>query len=85
MKHKFFALIALTTIVTSLIFGGCSGGGGGGNGGGAGGGGPYIGLTSQALIDENNAQEMIAGAFEAANSGMAYGIACIHSAAPGRS
>ena len=71
MKRKSFTLIALTTIVTSLIFGGCSGGGGGGNGGGAGGGGPYNGVTSQALIDEDNAQEMIAGAFEAANSGMA--------------
>ena len=72
MKGKFFTLIALTAIATSLIIGACSGGGGGGgNGGGAGGGDPYNGVTAQARIDENNAQEMIAGAFDAANSGMA--------------
>jgi hypothetical protein len=60
MRSKFFSLIALTAIAISFIFGGC-GGGGGGNGDG----------DDQAVVDENNAQEMIAGAFEAANSGMA--------------
>jgi hypothetical protein len=71
MTNKFFTLIALTAIAISIIFGGCGGGGGGGDGGVGGGDVTYSGVTSQALIDENNAQEMSAGAFEAANSGMA--------------
>ncbi|MHC4105333.1 MAG: hypothetical protein ACYSR9_10365 [Planctomycetota bacterium] len=71
MRSKFFTLIVLTAITISFMFGGCGGGGGGDGGDGDGDGGTYNGVTSQADIDENNAQVMIAGAFEAANSGMA--------------
>jgi len=69
MRNKFYTIFTLTAIAISLIFGGCGGGGGGGSDGG-GGGTTDSGVTSQAFIDENNAQEMGAGAFEAANSGM---------------
>ena len=68
MKRKIFPLLVLTAISLSFLFGGCGGGGGGGSDGGDG---TYNGATSQADIDENNAQVMVAGAFEAANSGMA--------------
>ena len=67
MRNKFFTLVALTAIATSFIFVGCGGGGGGNDESDV----TYTGITSQALINENNAQEMSAGAFEAANSGMA--------------
>ncbi|MGD9290141.1 MAG: hypothetical protein PVG74_21150, partial [Desulfobacterales bacterium] len=70
MRNKTYTIFTLTAIAISLIFGGCGGGGGGGGSDGGGGGTTYSGVTSQAFIDENNAQEMSAGAFEAANSGM---------------
>jgi uncharacterized repeat protein (TIGR01451 family) len=70
MRSKLFTLIALTAISISFIFGGCGGGGGGGNGAT---GIQYTGLTTQATIDENNAEQLALGAYTGGDIGTVMG------------
>jgi hypothetical protein len=74
MRSKLFTLISLTAISISFIFGGCGGGGGGGDGGGGASGIQYTGLTTQATIDESNAEDIAVGAYMGGDIGTVMGL-----------
>jgi hypothetical protein len=69
MRSKLFTLISLTAISIFSIFGGCGGGGGGGDGGSGDAGVQYTGLTTQATIDESNAEQLALGAYGGSDMG----------------
>jgi len=58
-----YSLICLTSLVVFFVYG-CGGGGGGG---GVNPGITYTGATTQAIIDENNAEEIATGSYEGGN------------------
>ncbi len=58
---KSFVLVLMVFILAAFVFG-CGGGGGGGDGG-APAGITYTGLTTQALIDDNNAERLALGVY----------------------
>ncbi len=67
---------ALLSIVTLLIFfmvGGCGGGGGGGGGGGTPTG-SFSGLTTQAVITEENSTDLMGGAFMGGEAGSSMSV-----------
>ena len=72
MRSKLFTLISLTAISVFSIFGGC-GGGGGGDGGSGAAGVQYTGLTTQATIDESNAEQLALGAYVGSEMGTVMG------------
>ena len=62
----FVVVLAMTVVY------GCSGGGGGGGGGSTGI--TYTGITTQAVIDQNNAEEIAIGSYEGGNIGSSLNI-----------
>ena len=66
MRSRLLMLIAPTAILVSLIFGGCSGSGDSDGPSGI----QYTGLTTQATIDENNAERLAFGAYAGGDMGI---------------
>jgi hypothetical protein len=64
-------LVLAVLLVVSLTA--CGGGGGGGGGGGSPSGISYTGLTTEATIDENNAEDLSTGAYQGGQTGAAFG------------
>jgi len=86
MRDKFFHPVILIVLCLSFAFIGCGSGGGSSGGGGGGGGNAginYIGETAPAEVDEDNADDIAAGALAAGQASMGMAVSEASSNAQG--